>query len=158
MRVQSIIIVNTDHFQMLFGDRDLGPTINTAQLWDSDGSVVTVPGHEELVGIAIARFGGATHVRVEVSSKPAEKELGWKPMGKFIVNVPSGTLSFWGPESLSPEREPRVLLPRPGRYHGEAFSMGTETVNDEMALTGGDVYRIDLWPVEGIGGTTERSG
>ena len=139
--------IENDHFQILLGDRDRGPLVDTTQLWGSAGSVAVTPNAPELVGLGTARYGGKTRVHVETSSSPPRPQSGWTEMGKFALYVPSGEIIIWAPESLDLRKMPTVSIER-GRYLGFAFSQGTDAVVDEMATDGPDEYRIVLWRSE----------
>jgi hypothetical protein len=139
--------VATDHFQILFGDRERAPDVDTTHLWSSRAGVVMVPGAPELVGVETARFGGQTHVEVEVADTAPERDSPGTPVGSFAVHVPSGALVFWGPEAPRPVDGPTVVLPAPGTYQGTVWSSGVDAVTDEMAPDGPDRYRIVLWRV-----------
>lgn len=136
------IEIDSDHFQVFFGDRVYGPKVDTRGLWSSGNQLVSAT--EDVVAIGTARFGGKTRIRVEVGSKEPETEVGWSEMGAFQLNVRSGELLFWAPESLDLTRAPVVPI-APGNYLGRALSWGTETVIDEMAPEGLDIYRLVLW-------------
>lgn len=139
------IDVRTDHFQLLFGDRDLAPNVDTTRLWASDGPVATLLSSPEIVGVGTIRFGGLTHVAVEVTedlSAPTDRD--WTILGTFTLSVPSGALVFWGPESPRPTEGPKVILPAPGTYQGILLAQGIDQVKDEMAPDGPDIYRLVL--------------
>lgn len=140
------IEIESDHFQVLLGDRERGPLVDTSSLWNEDQNVVAVPGAPELVAIGTARFGGKTRIQVEVASSEPEPQAGWSDMGNFVLDVRSGELLIWAPESPDLQRVPVVTID-PGKYLGRAFSRGTDAVADEMATAGPDEYRIVLWRV-----------
>lgn len=144
MNVQHRIELIADHFQILFGDSEQAPLIDTTTLWDSPGRVASLPGISELVGIGTVRYGGATQLTIRIEDSPQVLLSGWQLMGRFEVNVPSGRLIFWGPELEEISQAPGVKLPS-GRYEGLAFSQRTELVVDEMAADGPDEYLIALW-------------
>jgi hypothetical protein len=140
--------IENDHYQILMGDRVRGPLVDTVDLWSRNGDqkVAALPGTPELVAIGTARFGGKARVEVEIALSEPGPEVDWSAMGDFLLDVRSGEILFWAPESLDLHRSPMVST-EPGRYLGRAFSRRTDTVADEMAVEGADEYRIVLWRV-----------
>lgn len=136
--------IESDHFQVLIGDRVRGPHVDTTDLWHDEQKVVAVLGAPELVAIGTARFGGKTRIQVEVALSEPEPQADWNEMGNFVLALPSGEILFWAPESPDLKRVPGVPVD-PGKYLGRAFSRGTGDVVDEMATEGPDEYRIVLW-------------
>ena len=124
--------IETDHFQILIGDRVKGPRVDTAALWSGGQSVAALSSVPELIGLSIARFGGRTRVGVDVVESQPETQLGWKEQGEFSLYVPSGSIRLWGPETIDFEQVVSIPL-KPGTYSGRAFSRGTDEVLDEMA-------------------------
>jgi hypothetical protein len=142
--MRSDLSVETDHFQLLFGDAELGPAVDTTHLWDNVGGVVQLDDAPELAGIATARYGGRTKVQVEIQEKPPAPDPEWTYIGRLRLRIPSGRLVLWGPEALDLRDAPSVNLV-PGVYEGRAFSRGVDGVTDEMAEEGPDEYRVALW-------------
>ena len=62
------VMVNADHFQVLVGDRDKGPLVDTSELWDSGVAIPSIKGKSELIALPIARFGGSVRVEPRSSS------------------------------------------------------------------------------------------
>ncbi len=143
------VIVEADHFQVLIGDRDGGPLIDTSQLWDSDAPIPAIEGAPELIALPIARFGGAVRVEIDVLRGPPERESSpWTSLGRFRLDVPSGEVVLWGPESVDIGAAMRIEVPK-GSYSGEAFGLDMDQVENENAADGPDRYRLVLWPSDG---------
>lgn len=142
----SKFVLYADHFQVLAGDREEGPLVDTTSLWDSADSVASLSDQDTIVGIATVRFGGSTNFEIEIATQPPVDPADWKRLGEFTLRAPSGEILFWGPESPDPAAQgTRVQLPSPGTYKGIAYSFGAEQVTDEMAPSGPDTYRVVLW-------------
>jgi hypothetical protein len=141
MRTQLDVV--TDHFQFFVGDAGRGPAVDTRDLWASGGSVKSATG---LIAVPTARFGGRTSIEVHLASARLPAEDGWTEVGQFSLAIPSGSLAVWAPEHRDPEKMAKLPVP-PGSYSGVAYSRGTESIEDEMATTGGDAYRVVIWPV-----------
>ena len=113
--------VETDHFQFYFGDARKGPVTETGSLWDAGGDVVVGP-DRDVVGVGTVRDGGTTRIQAGVVPGRATigAEPGWRTLGEFQLDVPSGKVRFWAAEDgdltwPSPELDP----------HGPAGSRGT---------------------------------
>lgn len=95
------VVVKADHFQILVGDRDRGPLVDTSGLWDSSTAIPSVAGARELIALPIARFGGDVRVEFVVLAGPSEvRSLPWESVGRFELDVSSGEIVLWGPEML----------------------------------------------------------
>ena len=144
------VMVNADHFQVLVGDRDKGPLVDTSELWDSGVAIPSIKGKSELIALPIARFGGSVRVELDVVAGPPDEESSpWESLGRFILDIPSGAIVLWGPELLDLGTAVRVEVPK-GTYFGEAFARDRDQVSDEYAADGPDRYRIVLWPAVAI--------
>lgn len=133
--------INFDHFQFLIGDRKRGPLVDTSSLWDKSqiiGIVVDVP---EIVGISTVRYGGKLQVGIQVARNPEIDCNSWDRIGEFEINLPSGELIVWAPETEDIDQSPTVSVPS-GRYLGVAYSRGTDDVTDEMETVGSDEYCV----------------
>jgi hypothetical protein len=139
-------ILDTDHFQFYAGDRENGPYVDISEIWNEGGPVVFVPNQPSLVGIATIRYGGKTRVQVEISQLLPTVDDDWTKLGDFELDLPSGELLLWAPETPDIRRGPSLRVP-PRFYHGTAYSRGTSLVLDEMDEEGPDEYRIILYPV-----------
>ena len=140
------VVVKADHFQILVGDRDKGPLVDTSGLWDSGAAIPSVSGARELIALPIARFGGDVRVEVDLLPGPLEgQSRPWESLGRFELDVSSGEVALWGPEMPDMRGAPRIEVPN-GSYSGEAFSRDTDQLNDEHATDGPDRYRLVLWP------------
>jgi hypothetical protein len=147
-----VFSVKTDHFQLLLGDGQKGPTVDTSSLWDSGGDVAVLPDARALVGIGTVRYGGSTRVQFEVLPGPSDGGgPGWTLKGTFELQVDSGEVVFWGPEQRDIDSATRVDVPN-GHYSGLVMSSGTERVTDEEAVEGPDVYRVVMWRTPSAGG------
>ena len=138
--------IENDHFQLLVGDRVRGPLVDTMELWKEGQEVVSRSRAQELVAIGTARFGGKVRVQVEIAPSEPGRRADWKVLGDFVLDVQSGELLLWAPESHDLNRTPTVPID-PGRYAGRAFSRCTDAVTDEMAHEGPDEYRLVVWRV-----------
>lgn len=143
MSREDAVEVVADHFQVLLGDGVQAPSVDTTTLWDKPGRVACLEGFPELVGLGIIRYGGTIRLKIRFDDHDETTPAGWRALGRFEVNVPSGRLIFWGPELERIESAPGIDIP-PGRYEGSAFSRGEERVYDEMASEGPDEYLILL--------------
>jgi hypothetical protein len=142
------LIVKADHFQILVGDREKGPLVDTTNLWNSAEPIPSIPGAPELIALPLARFGGAVRVELAVlADAPDQQTSSWESLGRFKLEVPSGELLFWGPECENPSASLRAQVPK-GSYAGEAYACGRDQVTDEYAEEGQDRYRLTLWPAE----------
>jgi hypothetical protein len=140
------VVVKSDHFQILVGDRDKGPLVDTSGLWDSGTAIPSVSGARELIALPIARFGGNVRVEVDVLAGALEVQLPpWESLGRFELDVSSGEVALWGPEMPDMKAAARIEVPN-GSYSGEAFSRDTDKLIDELATEGPDRYRLVLWP------------
>jgi hypothetical protein len=139
------LIVRADHFQVLIGDSVEGPLVDTSSLWNSSDPIPSVPGTEHLIALPVARFGGTAQVQLimQTSSVTEQGAPEWELIGDFKLDLPSGTILLWGPETVDLESAASVVLSK-GRYVGEAFATGRELVTDEEVLEGPDRYRIVL--------------
>src|SRR6056297_121295 len=137
MKTEYTFEILTDHFQLLFGDERKAPILDTTSLWDTSGSVVSLPGHSELIGLGTVRYGGTTRLTLSFQSCEQEGWPGWERMGDFEVSLPSGRLIFWGPEIDDIDAAQGIDVD-PGIYHGIAFCRGIEKVQNEMDTTGPD--------------------
>jgi hypothetical protein len=146
--------VTTDHFQLLFGDSEHGPDVDTTNLWrENNNRVASIPPY--IVGLPTIRYGGKTKVQVEVTDAPPLGKSSWQPIGDFALEVPSGQVVFWGPELVDLSQARYVTLPA-GSYAGIVLARGRECVKDEMADEGADEYRIVLWRRQSGNGPREE--
>jgi hypothetical protein len=142
------VVVKADHFQILVGDGEKGPLVDTSGLWDSGSAIPSVSGARELIALPIARFGGNVRVEVDVLAQPPEvQSLPWESLGRFELDVSSGEVVLWGPEMPDMNGATRIEVPN-GSYSGEAFSRDTDQLSDEHATDGPDRYRLVLWPTD----------
>lgn len=140
------LVVKADHFQVLVGDGEDGPRVDTSELWESPRSIPAVSGAPELIALPVVRFGGEVQIEMEVVVRPPEESMpDWESIGRFDLHVPSGEIRLWGPELEDTAQAVRFRVPS-GFYAGEAFSKGTDQVEDEQAIVGPDRYRLVLWP------------
>ena len=141
------LVVASDHFQVLVADAKRGPKLDTSCLWDSANGVASLPHAPQLIAIPTVRYGGNTSMELELLHGPPEASyLGdWQRIGAFLIEIESGELLFWGPETIDLKSVPRIMLDA-GTYNGIAYSYGTAQVNDEMDAEGPDKYRICMWP------------
>jgi hypothetical protein len=106
--MRSDLSVETDHFQLLFGDAELGPRVDTTHLWDNEQGVVQLDDAPELAGIATVRYGGRTKVQVEIQDDPPAPDPEWRFVGSLRLRLPSGRLVLWGPDALDLSDAPSV--------------------------------------------------
>ncbi len=138
----SEVTVQGDHFQILVGDSKLALEADTTHLWnDRRSAVVSMPG---IIGISVARFGGAFEVTVALYEE--FDPSGWESMGVARLLVPSGFLVLFSPESDDADAQ-KVRL-SPGSYHVAIYSRNTRLVSDEMQQSGSDRYAVVLRRVE----------
>jgi hypothetical protein len=140
-QIESSFEIDFDHFQFLIGDKTNGPLIDTATLWDTSQLIGSVDHASEIVGISTVRYGGKLKVLVLVSETPEIDCDSWNRIGLFDIDLPSGKLIVWGPETDNLDQSPTVSVP-PGRYAGAAYSRGTDDVTDEMENEGPDEYCV----------------
>lgn len=95
----------------------------------------------EIAGISTVRYAGKLKVLVLVSGTPEIDCDSWNRIGLFEIDLPSGELIVWGPETENLDQSPTVSVP-PGRYAGAAYSRGTDDVTDEMETEGPDEYCV----------------
>ena len=100
---------------------------------------------ERSVGVPTVRYGGTS--LVSVNYKATDVPEGWQVLGPFVVDIPSGEMIFWAPETIEIVDTRKVSLP-PGRYQGTVYARGEEQVVDEMAEDGPDEYLV---VVENVG-------
>lgn len=143
MRAEATIEVVGDHFQVLLGDERLAPMVDTSRLWDAPGRVAAMPGSAEILGLGTARQGGVFRLTVRIEDAVEPTPPGWKVLGAFDLDVPSGRLVVWGPELDDIDVAPRVDIPA-GRWRGMACSRGEDAVLDEFESTGPDEYLLVL--------------
>jgi hypothetical protein len=140
------VTVKADHFQILVGDRAQGPLVDTSGLWDSEGPIPSVDGIRALIALPIARFGGTVHVEIDIcSERPPSGLSPWEDLGSFEIDVPSGELLLWGPETLDMAEAASVRVPA-GSFRGQALALNANQLTDELASDGPDRYRLVLWP------------
>ena len=138
------IEIESDHFQVLVGDAKAGPLVDTSEIWDARGSIGASPGDPTLVAIGTTRFGGRTQLTVTVGDDgPPAWPGDARFLGEFVLDVPSGEILVWAPESDDLSLHPRVQVV-PGMYSGIAVGMNLEMVSDEMEQEGLDRYGLHL--------------
>ncbi len=138
--------MENDHFQVLVGDRQYGPTVDTVRLWSGHESIARVSGVNYLFGLATVRFGGSVNIEIDiVETEPHPPSGHWELMGGVDLEVPSGEIVAWSPESSDFAKVPTVTVAA-GRYTGIAYRRNAEGVTDELAMHGPDEYRVTLWP------------
>ena len=135
--------LDTDHFQILLGDGEQGPLVDTSTLWNTAGGVAALSDDPYVVGIGTVRQGGRTRVRVDLKEDTGGVIEEGKYLGDFLLSLPSGRLMVWSPETEDLANAPNVSM-EPGRYRGRAFGLGLDEVRDESALEGPEQYRIIL--------------
>lgn len=137
-----------DHFQILVGDLEHGPFLDTTELWSTtEKAIASLPNDHRLVAIGTARFGGKTNFSIKLtdgSSAIPNERSEWTVLGEFQLDIPSGKLAIWAPETTDIKHIPQLSL-QPGFYWGRAYSQGTDLVVDEMDVEGPDEYLIVLW-------------
>lgn len=139
-------VVTADHFQVLVGDRERGPLVDTWDLWQHSATHRCVGAARALLAVPTVRYGGEVQVAVELVATRSEAEVGgWDSLGDFELDVSAGELLLWGPELSDLDQGVRTEVPN-GSYAGEVFSRDTDQVVDEEATAGPDRYRIVLWP------------
>jgi hypothetical protein len=139
-------ILENDHFQFYAGDRKNGPYVDTSEIWGAGGPFACVSSQPFLVGIGTVRYGGQTRIQVEVAERPVTISDDWTKLGDFDLDLPSGELLLWAPETPDICRSASLRL-SPGSYQGMAYCRGTNLVLDEMDEEGPDEYRIVLHPL-----------
>jgi hypothetical protein len=136
------IEVQSDHFQVLVGDAKAGPLVDTSGIWNVHGNIGASPGDPTLVAIGTTRFGGRMQLTVIVGDdRPPACDA--RVLGEFVLDVPSGEILFWAPESDDLSLHPRIRV-APGMYSGIAIGMNLELVSDEMEQEGLDRYGLHL--------------
>jgi hypothetical protein len=95
------------------------------------------------LSIYTARWYGVVCLELIVrSDQPGDDLTGWDNVAEASLELPSGCLAAFGPESY-PDG-PRISVP-PGMYRVRGYAGGIETV-DEYMQEGQDHYRAVLWP------------
>lgn len=141
-----IFKLDFDHFQFLVGDKHEGPLVDTTKMWDLSSPIGVVHGIDYIAGISTVRMGGKLSVIVRVTEDHSQKETEWNTLGQFDIDLPSGQMILWAPETFALDDAPVVHVV-PDRYHAVAYSRNTEKVNDEMSSEGPDEYCIVISPL-----------
>jgi hypothetical protein len=132
-----------DHYQFYLEDER--SQADTSDIWDDRASrdmFVVAPG---LIGVSTVRYGGRVTVLVDVhEQRPTIVLDQWSHAVICSIDAPSGRLVVWSPESDFAQA-PRIVV-SPGTYQALLLYGGLDTVDDENAMEGCDVYRISVWP------------
>lgn len=135
-----------DHFQVLVGDKEQGPNVDTTSLWDGRSAVPCVEGFDELFAIPLRGFGGRVVVEIVVlESEPWQAQNPARLIGRFVLDVPSGEIVLWGPEAREISSQPHVQA-GVGKFDGELYCYEGSHVEPGDFSQGDDSYHLVLRP------------
>jgi hypothetical protein len=144
MKMKFDFSVLIDHFQFYIVDANADRQIKYDLIWDEhsiDLCVAVAPG---LIAIGTARYGGCTHVSIELNgTRPVDALESWDQVVECGISISSGDILVTGPEGES-ESIKHITLPT-GDYSARVYFANLDAVVDEMSREGQDHYRIVLW-------------
>jgi len=135
--------IQTDHYQFFL--EDSLAAVETPDLWDADALRAMVGVADGLIAVGTVRYGGETHVVVEVrtDSPPLDRDV-WDQIVQCSIGVTSGTLLLSSVEGI-PRSGPRIQV-LPGDYQVLVLFGNLSSVTDDNARSGEDIYHLILWP------------
>jgi len=138
-------VLTTDHFQFYLADENFGA--DTSSLWNKQAMENMLAADSDIISVGTVRFGGRTNVFIEVRSVPAVYSTeNWSRVVECSIKTSSGVFMLFAPES-NYDDTPRIKV-EPGVYSVLVLYENLESVADEMAQTGDDIYHLLLWPGE----------
>jgi hypothetical protein len=136
-----------DHYQFYLEDEY--SQADTSALWDDRASRDMFVVASGLIGVGTVRYGGRITVIVDVrAQRPTVSLDQWDHAVLCSIEAPSGRLMIASPESDGTDA-PRIVV-EPGTYQVVLLYRGLDTVDDDNAADGSDVYHILLWPGRSI--------
>jgi hypothetical protein len=136
--------IAVDHSQFFLedGERDWGE-VDLDLLYDEGAFARHLGFAPGVLSVFTAKWYGAVGLEILLRcARPDDDFTGWDHVAEASLDLASGYLVAYGPESNS-DAAPRVSAP-PGMYRVRVYSGGLETV-DEYMQAGQDHYRVALW-------------
>ncbi len=136
--------ITVDHNQIFLEDCERERNVeDLTALYDEGAFARHVGAAPSQLCIHTARWYGVVRLELIVRSDPPDDKLtGWDNVAEATLELSSGCLVAFGPES-SPDG-PRISM-LPGIYRVRVYAGDVETV-DEYGQEGQDHYRAVLWP------------
>lgn len=136
------IVLMVDHYQ--FYVEGIACQADTSTLWDNKNSIGMLAVAPGLVGVGIARYGGAVSSIVEVlNSRPAVNFDEWDQVAECSIEISSGCIVVYSPET-DRATAPRIDAPA-GIYRAFMCYGNLDSVEDDSVEQGDDLYKIMLW-------------
>ena len=138
--------LDADHFQFYFEDRAIAH--DTSLLWNTpivDGRLDVLDG---LLAIGTARWGHDTSVTIEHQHErpPSDDLEGWDLIAEASLRTISGQVCLTTPEG-DDSRAPAIPIPG-GWYRVRVYYGQLQSMTDELAPDGADIYHLLIWPSE----------
>ncbi|MFV9502971.1 MAG: hypothetical protein AB4911_00245 [Oscillochloridaceae bacterium umkhey_bin13] len=133
--------LTTDHFQFFLADE--GYRMDTSTIWGNEALERQVASGFDLLAVGTARYGGETHVVIDILDAHFEMSAGFLGNGNtYTLHVYSGVLLLFSPES-DIRAVSRINIV-PGVYRVIVAFDNLDSVKDEEAFSGEDMYRLAL--------------